>query len=336
MQQLTRLYPVRRFILSTVFALLGSAEFAQAACPAAPVTAITGSYRTLSVAIPGFENDPIYGDKAAFVYVPSSYQRTQPMPLFIVLHGTAGSPTAAIGQASIFRGLWAGVAEAGGFIVAAPAASGTVGGWIAPINETDTPSDYDVVWALIQRLTREYNVDPTRRYLWGFSSGGHVTLDIALASVHRQLNSEFFAGFGLSAGVSAGLACAGLNAALCDSEVFGKGTSKRPIDVRIGQSDPLWPRALEDRPRFLANGWLEGVTFFWHPFVGVHEVPGDQPLQIWNNLCSFRNRAVEVPVITAPTQPWRIDSQANPRSKPTAVSTPARANPGLRPRDRKR
>ena len=319
-----------------MFALLGLAQLVHAVCPAAMPSASVGAHRTLSFGISGFENDPIYGDKIAFVYVPSTYQPAQPMPLFIVLHGTAGNPTAAIGQASIFRGLWASVAEAGGFIVAAPVASGNVGGWIAPASATDTPSDYDVVFALIQRLTRDYNVDSSRRYLWGFSSGGHVTLDIALNRFHRHLNSELFAAFGVSAGVSAGLACAGLNAALCGSEVFAKGTSKRPIDVRIGQSDPLWPRALEDRPRFLGNGWLEGVTFFWHPFVGAHEVPSNQPLQIWNNLCSFRNRAAEVPVVFAPTQPWRIDSQPNPRPKPTAVDAPARANPGLRPQDRKR
>ena len=72
-------------------------------------------------------------------------------------------------------------------------------------------------------------------------------------------------------GVSAGLACSGLSAELCGS-VFAAGGSHRPIDVRIGLSDTLLPRTVEDRPRFLAHGWSEGLTFFWQPFTGAHTV----------------------------------------------------------------
>lgn len=318
-------------------AVLALAVNAHAECPANAVTGpLLGSYRALLISVPGFEFDPIYGGKSAFIYVPSSYRPDRPTPLFIALHGTAGNPTAAIGQASILQGIWASAAEAGGFIVAAPAASGGQGSWIAPVNETDTPSDYDVVLALSNRLSRDFNIDPARRYLWGFSSGGHVTLDIALNHAHRQLNSAYFAGFAVNAGVSAGLACAGLNASLCSSQVFAPGTSKRPIDVHIGDSDPLLSRALEDRPRFLANGWQEGVTFFWHPFAGGHQVPSDQPLQIWNNLCAFRNRGAQAPVQTA--RPWGflIDSQAIPAAQPALTPSRKKADPGLRPQARKR
>jgi poly(3-hydroxybutyrate) depolymerase len=167
--------------------------FAQ--CPASAVsTPLPGTFRDLNIAVPGFENDPIYGSKTAFVYIPSNYQATRPTPLFILLHGSAGNPTMAIGQASQLRGLWAGAAEAGGFVIAVPAASGGQGSWIAPVNETDTPSDYDVIQALAERIARDHNIDPARRYLWGFSAGGHVTIDIALNRFHRRINGDFFAG----------------------------------------------------------------------------------------------------------------------------------------------
>ncbi len=295
-----------------------------------------GTFREVLISASGFNSHPTYGSKLAFVYVPSRQATDSPMPLFVVLHGTAGSPTLAIGQASIARNLWAGAAEAGGFIVAAPIASGSLGSWIAPVNETDAPSDYDVLFALIRQLERDYAIDPARIYLWGFSSGGHVTLDVALNRTHRQLNSAMFAGFGVSAGVSAGLACAGLNSAECASRVFAAGTSKRPIDVHIGQSDPLWSRTLEDRVRFVGNGWTEGMTFFWHPFVGGHEVPGAHTVQIWNNLCGFANRGNEIPGAVFATQPFRIESQAKPIIRRARRSTATDAIPGLRAQDRKR
>jgi predicted esterase len=318
-------------------ALLCLCPGTEAACPAtAPGDTGIGTFRTLVIGAAGFESDPVYGSKNTFVYVPSTYQAAQGAPLFVLLHGTAGSPTLAIGQASIMRNVWAGAAEAGGFIIAAPVASGVQGGWIAPISETDTPSDYDVVLAVIRRLSRDYRIDASRIYLWGFSSGGHVTLDIALNRTHRQLNSELFAGFGAHAGVSAGLACSGLNAVECASMVFAPGTSKRPLDLHIGQTDPLWPRALEDRGRFTSNGWIEGVTFFWHPFAGGHEVPSAHPLQIWNNLCGFRNRIPEIPQAIAVPQPFRIDSQAIPGTRTASPNAQKIGVAGLRPQDGKR
>jgi poly(3-hydroxybutyrate) depolymerase len=317
--------------------LLGATASASASCPAAaPPDTSQGTFREVQVGTLGFDSHPTYGNKFAFVYLPSSTATGQPMPLFVVLHGTAGNPTLAIGQASIIRNLWAGAAEAGGFIVAAPVASGSLGSWVAPVNETDAPSDYDVLFALIHRLEREYAIDPTRIYLWGFSSGGHVTLDIALKRTHRQLSSAMFAGFGVSAGVSAGLACAGLNSAECARVVFATGTSKRPIDVHIGQLDPLWTRTLEDRARFVGNGWIEGVTFFWHPFAGGHEVPTAHALQIWNNLCGFANRGDEIPAALLIARPFRVDSQAHPSLKPAQRRALENAIPGLRAQDRKR
>lgn len=319
--------------LTMASALVGTAH---ALCPAPAPAELAGSFRDVSISVPGFENDPIYGSKPAFLYIPSSYQPTRPIALFILLHGTAGTPTLAIGQASTFRGLWASAAEAGGFIVAAPVASGTVGGWIAPVNEIDTPSDYAVIYALSERLARDYNIDRDRRYLWGFSSGGHVAIDIALNRSHRQINGDYFAGFSVNAGVSAGLACAGMSAELCSALVFGGGHNHRPFDVRIGQSDSLLSRTLEDRSRFLNNGWNEGLTFFWQPFSGGHTVLSNQPLQIWNNLCGFHNGTGKLPEINTQPLRRRVDSQNKPGTATQPTKLPRQENLGLRPQARKR
>jgi poly(3-hydroxybutyrate) depolymerase len=332
----TRTHPARPACAAVVCAALAlMPRAAMAACPAEPVLETSGDFAGINLAVPGFENHSIYGSKSAFLYVPTSYRAGTPMPLFVLLHGTAGSRALAVGNASTFRNFWAGAAEAGGFIVAAPAASGSVGGWVAPVSPTDTPSDYDVIEALIERVERDYDIDPARRYLWGFSGGGHVAIDVLLNRFHRRVNGDRFAAFAVSAGVSAGLACSGLSAELCGS-VFAAGGSHRPIDVRIGLSDPLLPRAVEDRPRFLAHGWSEGLTFFWQPFAGAHTVLPEHPLQIWNNLCRFRNGDGKTPGGTALPPHHRADSRPTPTPPMRPAGDTGTPLPGLRGRARKR
>lgn len=306
-------------------------------CPAeVGLGSINGSTRTWAIAVPGFENLPPWASRTVFVYVPSSYQTGNATPLVIALHGTAGSPTAAVVQAASVLERWKAAAEAGGFIVAAPVAGGSQGSWIAPINELDTPSDYDLLRVVTDRAEREFSVDTSRRYLWGFSSGGHVALDIALNRYHRSINADFFAGFSAHAGVSAGLACSGLTAAECNQRVFAAATGRRPIDIHIGTSDPLWSRAQEDRTRFLANQWLEGVTFFWQPFAGGHEVPSAQLIEVWNNLCPFRSQGAKSPITIGVANPIRVDAAAE-TSLPSRPATRQRNKvSGLRHQDTQR
>jgi hypothetical protein len=118
--------------------------------------------------------------------------------------------------------------------------------------------------------------------------------------------------------------------------VFAKGSNHRPIDIHIGQTDTLLSRAMEDRPRFLANGWAEGVTFFWHPFAGGHTVLSDQPLQIWNNLCGFRNEPTKLPSVNALPIRLQVDSNANRGRRTESQRAPMKSNLGLRAQERKR
>ncbi len=281
-----------------------------AVCPAATDSSTPiGSDRTLNLALPGYENHPVYGNKLVFLHIPASYQVGQQVPLVVILHGAAGNPTAAIGQANVLLGLWRPAANAGGFIVASLVGSGTSGSWIAPDSAEDLPTDYDMIDAAVRRIASEYSIDDSRRYLWGFSAGGHVTLDIALNERHPRIHSGYFAGFGVNAGVSAGLACSGAGSSGC-LQIFAGGPMKRPIDVHIGGSDSLIAFAVDDRARFQTLGWGPGVTFFWHEFAGGHYVLAEHPLQIWNNLCGFSTRAAGMPArvrIPAPGAAESVD-----------------------------
>lgn len=285
----------KRRCWSTLLCLLGEASaLAASRCPidpGLPMAGITaGSDLAFAVAVPGFENDPVWGGRSVYAHLPGGLPAAETRPLLVALHGAAGSRAGALQQASLARSLWREAADRGGFFVLAPAASGSSGGWIAPVTPDDQPSDYDRILAAIGRMQRDYPIDPERIYLWGFSAGGHVAIDIALNRPHALLNSGLFAGFAVNAGVSAGLACSGLASAECSALVFADADSKRPISVHIGNSDPLLALAVDDRARWRSSGWQEGETFFWQVFLGGHTVLPEQPIAEWNQLCAFSTR----------------------------------------------
>lgn len=284
----------RRGGTSLLCLLAAMNALAAAPCPIDPSLPIAGIAAGedlgFALAVPGFETDPIWGAHSVFAHLPSGIPAGESRPLLVALHGAAGSPGAAVVQAGRARDLWREAADRGGFFVLAPAASGGSGSWIAPIDPDDRPSDYDRILAAIERMQRDYPIDPERIYLWGFSAGGHVAIDIALNRPHRQLHSGRFAAFAVHAGVSAGLACAGLSSAECSSLVFADADSKRPISVFIGNSDPLLAFAVDDRARWLSSGWQDSKTFFWQVFEGGHTVLPTQPITLWNQLCAFSTR----------------------------------------------
>lgn len=241
------------------------------------------------IAVPGAEGDPTYGNKTYYIHVPSNYQADKATPLVVVLHGAAGSQPLAHTQAQSMRSLWTAVSDANGFIVAAPVGSdGTNGSWLVPSYLGHFPTDYDVILAVIADIQSRYNIERQRRYLWGFSAGGHVALDILLNHYSATLDGDYFAGFGVNAGVSAGLACQGLSEFACNT-LFSTLDPKTPVDMHHGTSDGTVNIAFAeaDRTRFNSNGWVEGETFFWQAFNGGHTVLAAHPAEHWNNLCTF-------------------------------------------------
>ena len=304
-------------VLTLLCLLVAATAQAGQHCPFDPELPIAslpvGTDIGFSVAVPGFEGDPVWGGRSVFAHLPGTLTAGELRPLLVALHGAAGSPGGATVQAARARDLWRESADRGGFFVIAPAASGASGSWVAPITPTDHPSDYDRILAAIDYLARQQPIDPERIYLWGFSAGGHVALDIALNRPHPHLHSEMFAGFAVHAGVSAGLACSGLSSAECAARVFSGAASKRPVSVHIGNSDPLLAFALEDRMRFQNFGWLTGANFFWQLFGGGHTVLAEQPAEVWNQLCAFSTRPAGKlparPSLDLPTLPTEAESE---------------------------
>ena len=117
------------------------------------------------------------------LYVPDSYDPSQPAPLIISMHGFAGWPAH---QMDVSR--WNTLAEEYGFIVVYPAGRGLPMYWrTGSISGDEKEVDKDVVFIsdLIDELEREYNIDPSRIYANGFSNGGGMSFVLACKLAER-------------------------------------------------------------------------------------------------------------------------------------------------------
>ena len=121
------------------------------------------------------------------LYVPRNYDRAEPTPLIITLHGALLGPAAQMG---ISR--WNRVADKYGFIVVYPSgmtsgvglASGVLPVW--PMEpEGVLKADVTFISDLIDKLEATYNIDPARIYANGFSNGGGMTFALSCTLSHR-------------------------------------------------------------------------------------------------------------------------------------------------------
>lgn len=239
-----------------------------------------------AIPVPGYAHLPMYSQRSYHWFVPEPANPPRPMPLVVVLHGTAGTPSRAYFEARIVRDLWIEAAQRHGFAVLAPVAGGSQGGWVAPQSALDAPTDYDVIAAAIADLEARFDIERARRYLWGFSSGGHVALDLAVNPMHAGFGRRQFAAVGINAGALAGLACAGLNETECRA-ALQSAFPRLPIQVLVGDVDPLRSHTEGDEPRFLATGWAVDRSYRREVFVGGHWVGYDHPDRQWDWLCQF-------------------------------------------------
>ncbi len=240
--------------------------------------ALGNSTRTVTAV--GFGTQPVYA------YVPPSYSPTQPMPLVLALHGQAGSAAAADAQAQAVRNAWASVAATQGFIVIAPVGAGASGSWDVP-DVPDEPSDYSLFAAAIADAEAAWNIDRSRRIGWGFSAGGHVMHDLVFNHYSTQVTIDTFAAYAVSAGTLAGLACAGIPDAQC-SALVAAAPRFIPVDLHVGNGDPLVNAVLADNDRLLAQGWTDNLDLWLTLFVGNHVYSSTHTAQIWTNLCPFQ------------------------------------------------
>lgn len=138
-------------------------------CTASPITA------TAATGMQTLVHDGV--ERRYSVRAPDPAAR-QPLPLVLVLHGGGGNA----GNAEQMSGFTA-KARSAGFIVAYPEGSGRLKGRLLTWNaghccgyamehKTD---DVGFISALIDRLSRDYPVDPRRIYATGMSNGGMMT-----------------------------------------------------------------------------------------------------------------------------------------------------------------
>lgn len=115
------------------------------------------------------------------LYVPRSYDRVQPTPLVISLHG-AGLWGAAQQQIS----QWNEEADRQGFIVVYPSGLGRGGprSWRAGQGE-GLQTEVRFFSELIDTLSARYNIDPTRIYANGLSNGGGMSFVLSCTLADR-------------------------------------------------------------------------------------------------------------------------------------------------------
>jgi polyhydroxybutyrate depolymerase len=111
------------------------------------------------------------------LHVPETYDPAAPTPLVISLHGFIEWP------AHLMRtSHWNDLASQYGFIVVYPCGTGVPLRWrthAAPGSDSDPMQDVTFLSDLIDKLGTEYNLDPARIYVNGFSNGGGMAFVLA-------------------------------------------------------------------------------------------------------------------------------------------------------------
>jgi phospholipase/carboxylesterase len=156
------------------------------------------------------------------VYVPSSYDPRIAAPAVLLVHGAGG-------DGPDFVGTWTTLAESKGIILVAPTLD------LSADAETKVPVVFP---RLMDAAASEWNVDPARRYLFGYSAGGYFVYDAAL------LNANYFAG----AGVFGSVIQPEYDSIVADAQ---RTTS---IAIYLGDHDPYFSFAEGRRTRDLLLG----------------------------------------------------------------------------------
>ena len=125
------------------------------------------------------------------VFIPSDASSSKPMPMLLALHGHAYPYDWAMSLDGLLS-----FAAAHGMLVVAPLGHSETGWYGTPClprgGVIDKLSEADVL-NVLDLVEREFEVDPLRRFAWGFSMGGGGALHFALKQ------PDFFRGIGLVA-----------------------------------------------------------------------------------------------------------------------------------------
>lgn len=159
------------------------------------------------------------GEKRTYLlHVPRTYDRTKAAPLVISMHGAGGWPAQ---QMEVSR--WNDLADREGFIVVYPSGVDGAPRIFRVLNGPGLDKDVQFTADLIDKLERDYNIDPTRIYANGLSNGGGMTFVLSCKMADR------IAAFGIVAGAQT------LPAIWCRSD------RPAPVIVFHGTADPVVP-----------------------------------------------------------------------------------------------
>lgn len=192
------------------------------------------------------------------VFVPSSYDQSQPSSIIVSLHGLGRSYDWLMGYHGFLD-----QAEAGGHIVVTPLGyvrRGWYGSRATEDPEDAGRSEQDVM-NVLQLMREEFNIDSNRIYLWGHSMGGAGTYHIA------SKYPDLFAGLGVAA--PAPEADAPMGAML-------ESIKQLPILVMQGDADELVP---VERTR----AWVAKMKELGMEHVYIEILGGDHSLLISQN-----------------------------------------------------
>jgi polyhydroxybutyrate depolymerase len=116
------------------------------------------------------------------VYVPSSLPAGKAVPAVLVLHGGFGT-----GKGAERQGNWDSAANRGRFLLVLPdglARSWNAGSCCGPPQRNGV-DDVSFLTELLERVTSDYGVDPTRVYATGISNGGMMAYRFACVAADR-------------------------------------------------------------------------------------------------------------------------------------------------------
>ena len=124
------------------------------------------------------------GEKREYLlYVPSSYDPAMPVALVINIHGFSDWPA---NQAKVSQ--WNQLADEENFIVVYPSGVGFPKRWrVTATDEDPTGMETELQYFrdLIDKLSREYAIDPERIYASGLSNGAGMSLRLACSMPER-------------------------------------------------------------------------------------------------------------------------------------------------------
>lgn len=168
-----------------------------------------------------------------YVFLPSSFDGTRPLPAILLIHGGGGNGP------DLIR-VWENFAEQNGIVLVGPTLP--LGG---SFETAVVPQLYPMI---MDAVHSEWNIDVGRIYVFGISAGGYTVFDACM------FDSQYFAAGGVFAAVITP-----------DYDwILQRATRKIPIAIYIGDHDQFFSvaQAQSTRDLLTANGFPVKLTIF--------------------------------------------------------------------------